>query len=104
MLLCLLAGRWTYAAQNSPTTGALTGTVKDVSGGVVAHVTVSVRSLTTNQTRSVSSADNGMYGFAGLPVGDYNVRVELPGFSPYVNPGITIALGRETVLDISLAP
>jgi hypothetical protein len=100
----LLTAQQTFATQNSPTTGALTGTVKDTSGAVVPGAFVSVRSLTTNQTRSVSSGDAGTYSFPALPVGDYELRTELRGFAPYVNPSVTVALGRAAVLDITLSP
>ena len=102
MLFYLLTVERAFAAQNSLTTGSVTGTVRDSSGAVLPRATVSARSVTTNQTRSVSSAEDGRYGFAALPVGDYELRAELPGFSPYVNPGVTIALGREALLDITL--
>jgi hypothetical protein len=58
--------------------------------------------VTTNQTRTVSSAEDGSYGFVALPVGDYQFRAELRGFAPYVNPNVTVALGRAVVLDITL--
>jgi hypothetical protein len=102
MFFCLLTVERAYAVQNSLTTGSITGTVRDSSGAVLPHAKVTARSVTTNQTRSASSAEDGTYGFAALPVGDYELRAELPGFSPYVNPGVTIALGREVLLDMTL--
>src|SRR6266508_4690904 len=72
--------------QDSATTGALTGTVRDTTGAVVPGAVVSLRQLATNQTRSATSNDQGSYRFALLPVGDYEVRAEAQGFAQYTNP------------------
>ena len=81
--------------QNSATTGTLAGTIRDVSGAVVPGVMVTARSVTTNQTRRASSGDDGTYRFVALPVGNYELRIEVPGFDPYVNPTLTIGLRSE---------
>src|SRR5262249_21716436 len=39
-----------------------------------------------------------------LPVGNYAVQVEVRGFATYRNNAVTVALGRTTLLDISLNP
>src|SRR4051794_33931088 len=61
-------------------TGALTGTVRDASGGVIPGVTVTLTSADTNQTRSTITGEEGSYRFALLPPGSYGVRFSLPGF------------------------
>src|SRR5207249_2392206 len=63
-----------------------------------------VRSAATNQIRRTSSSGDGSYRLLALPVGDYELRVEVPGFDPYVNPNLTIALGRTVLLDVTLKP
>src|SRR5712692_3337898 len=104
LFLFLLPLPLLYGMQNSSTNGSLTGTVHDTSGAVVAGALVSARSLTTNQTRQTSSTEDGSYRFAALPVGDYEIRIELAGFAAYVNPNLTVALGRTVLLDIRLNP
>src|SRR5215831_15241767 len=104
MLFCFTTVQWDYGAQNSPTNGTLTGTIRDVSGAVVPGAVVNVRSVDTNQTLRTSSTDDGSYRFAALPVGEYEIHVEIPGFTPYVNPNVTIILGRTLVLDVRLNP
>src|SRR5712692_9700912 len=104
LFLFLLPLPLLYGMQNSSTSGSLTGTVRDTSGAVVAGALVSARSLTTNQTRQTSSIEDGSYRFAVLPVGDYEIRLELAGFEAYMNPNLTVALGRTVVLDIRLNP
>src|ERR1051326_1421737 len=77
-----------YGAQNSPTSGSLTGTVWDTSNAVVPGAVISARSLSTNQTRQTSSMEDGSYRFPALPPDSYEIRVNLPGFEPYLNPNV----------------
>jgi hypothetical protein len=80
------------------------GTVRDASGAVVPGAAVSVRSVTTNQSRQTVSMEDGSYQFTALAVGDYEIIVDVAGFSSYVNPNITVALGRTVLLDVRLNP
>ena len=65
---------------------------------------ITARSVDTNQIRRSSSSGDGTYRFGALPAGDYEIRAEFQGFSPYVNPIVTIMLGRTSVLHIILNP
>lgn len=89
-------------AQDSATTAALSGSVRDTAGAIIPGSQITLRSLTTNQTRSVTSEPDGSYRVSALAVGGYEVRAEAAGFAPYVNSEVTLALGRTTLLDISL--
>ena len=73
--------------------------MRDAAGAGVPAAGVTLRNLTTNQTRRVVTDTDGGYRAAALPVGDYEVRAEAEGFAPYVNPSVTLALGRTTTLD-----
>ncbi len=60
--------------------GALTGTVFDPNGGVVAGCAVKVASLTGLSARAVSTNSLGLYTVPSLPAGTYEVTAEAPGF------------------------
>jgi outer membrane receptor protein involved in Fe transport len=60
------------------TSGALTGTVTS-DGAPLPGATVTVTSPQLIGSRTVTSDANGNYNIAGLPPGDYTVRVELQG-------------------------
>ena len=64
-------------------TGAVTGVLRDGSGGVLpgAAVTLTNESTGADQT-SITSAD-GRYEFAALPPGMYTIRASLPGFGEF---------------------
>ncbi len=91
-------------AQDSATTATLAGSVRDSAGAIIPSATITLRNLTTNQTRRVTSEADGSYRVSALAVGDYEARAEAAGFAPYLNPEVTLALGRTTQLDISLPP
>lgn len=91
-------------AQTSRVAGAVQGIVVDQTGSAVAGATVSLRNQGTNQTRTISANPEGSFYAGELPVGQYEFRVESPGFSPYVNNAIVISIGRVVQLTVRLAP
>jgi hypothetical protein len=102
MLLCFLGMASTVAAQ--ATTGTILGSVRDEQGGFIPGATITIRNVQTNLVRTGVTDSEGKYRFPNLPVGDYEVTVELPGFSKYVRSGITLLLNQDAVVDASLKP
>ena len=89
---------------NLPSRGRSPGTVVDQTGSAVAGATVTLRNPGTNQTRKISANPDGFFHAGELPVGQYELRVDSPGFSPYVNNAIVISIGRVVQLTVRLAP
>ncbi|PYR98357.1 MAG: hypothetical protein DMG16_21165 [Acidobacteria bacterium] len=67
-------------AGQSGSTSAMTGRITDPTGAVLPGVTVTVTSIATNQTRTVVSAEDGVYRVPLLDPGAYRVRFGAPGF------------------------
>lgn len=104
-LLCLIVSASPgLRAQDSAITATVAGTVRDAAGAIIPGATITLRNLATNQTRSVTTETDGSYRVSALAVGDYEVSVQSAGFAPYLNSEVTLALGRTTLLDISLPP
>src|SRR5690349_20550908 len=61
-------------------TATILGVVKDSTGAVVPGVTLNALNLETGQNRTAISAGDGSFRFAALPVGNYELRAEHPGF------------------------
>ncbi len=103
-LVCLLALLVSVspAFAQSGSTGALTGTVSDPSGGVIAGATVTATSLGTGQSRTATTDANGSYKFSLLPPGNYSVKFSAAGFRTAEVPSITINITETPTLNRSL--
>ena len=102
--IAILSLAFSCAAQTSRVAGAVQGSVVDQTGSTVAGANVTLRNQGTNQTRAISTNPEGFFHAGELPVGPYELRVESPGFSPYVNNAIVISIGRVVQLTVRLAP
>src|SRR5438477_3969340 len=72
--------------------GAITGVVKDASGGVLPGVTVEAASpALIEKVRSVVSDSTGQYRIVDLRPGTYTVTFSLPGFSIVKREGIELS-------------
>src|SRR6266568_3449074 len=91
-------------AQTSRVAGAIQGSVVDQTGSAVAAATVTLRNQGTNQTRTISTNAGGFFRAGELPVGQYELRVESSGFSPYVNNAIVVSVGTVVQIAVRLAP
>src|SRR5579875_2767386 len=84
------------------TSASLTGTVHDPSGGVVKDARVMVTSSEVGLSRSTLTDDNGNYGFAFLPVGNYQISVRKQGFQDVVRSGVRLALNEQATVNFDL--
>lgn len=85
----------------TPTTGLLTGTVKDPSGAVVPNAKLTLLSA-AGEERTATTGEEGSYRFPLLPPGVYTLKVDTTGFQPYQATGITIRITETTELSPSL--
>src|SRR5262245_50221292 len=83
---------------------SISGRALDEQQGLVPGAMITVRHLDTNATRTVVTSDTGRYHFPNLPVGTYELTVELSGFSKLVRTGIRLALNQDAVMDVTLQP
>jgi Carboxypeptidase regulatory-like domain/TonB dependent receptor/TonB-dependent Receptor Plug Domain len=104
LLTCLFAllVSTSPAFSQTATTGALSGTVTDPSGGVVAGVSVTAKNVDTSQSRSTTTDANGFYRLSLLPPGSYSVTFSIAGFQTATVPSITVNVTETPVLNQSL--
>ena len=100
----VLSLAFSCVAQTSRVAGAIEGSVVDPTGSAVAGATVTLRNQGTNQTRTTPTSSLGSFHAGELPVGRYELRVESPGFSPYVNDAIVVSIGIVVQIKVRLAP
>jgi hypothetical protein len=99
MLLCV-----SVAAQASQT-GGITGIVTDKNGAVVAGASVEVISEATGSSaRSMTTGDDGGFGFTLLPPGRYRLDVSAPNFRKSAVANVEVQIGNTTRQDVSLEP
>src|SRR5579872_1127878 len=80
----------------------LTGTVKDPSGGSIPNAQIAITDVATAVTRTVSSGGAGLYTAPNLLPGTYEIRVTAMGFSTVVQKGVTLTVGTQQVLDVTM--
>ncbi|MFI5094695.1 MAG: carboxypeptidase regulatory-like domain-containing protein [Candidatus Acidiferrales bacterium] len=73
------------------TSGTISGTVKDTSGGVIANAKVTARSQAIGLTRTVTSSPDGNFVFPNLQPGTYAISVEMQGFKKMETTGVVLS-------------
>lgn len=92
------------AATAQITRGAISGTVRDQSGGVIPGATVTVTNTDTNATRTVVTNEIGFYRVGAVEPGNYVVVTELAGFSTVEQKDIVVRAAAEITVDVALNP
>jgi len=82
--------------------GSILGTVKDSSGAVVPHATVTVTQTGTNAVQSVQSNAVGKYITVDLVPATYNVEVTKAGFKRFSIDQVTVGVGAVVRVDAAL--
>ncbi|MGB9431341.1 MAG: TonB-dependent receptor, partial [Candidatus Acidiferrum sp.] len=85
----------------SPTTGQITGVVKDPSGAAIGETKITLTSVAGVQRETASDA-TGHYTFSLLPPGGYRVEAEKAGFRKATADDIAVRITEITRLDIRL--
>ena len=62
--------------------GKIVGTITDPQGAVVAGANVKARNTGTGIERLTTTDEAGNYAIAELPIGDYEVSIDVTGFRP----------------------
>jgi hypothetical protein len=97
MMLLVAAVNGTASAQE--TTGTITGTTTDQTGGVLPGVTVTVKNADTGFARSAVTNEAGGYTMSLLPIGRYEVVFELQGFQTSTARNITLHVNDRLQID-----
>jgi len=99
-LLSLVCLSWSLHAQDP--VGVLEGQINDPSGATVSAAEVTVSNPQTGFTAKQHSANDGVFHFASLPVGQYDLRVNAEGFAAFTASSIRIDIGRTVRIPVKL--
>jgi len=97
LLLVAVSG---YAQGNL---GAISGTVTDSTGSVVAGASVAITNQATGVTVQVVTDERGFYSREGIPTGQYKIDVKAQGFQERVTEGLQIDPGQRRANNVTLA-
>ncbi len=97
--IAFLAAAGILQAQEAAT-AVLTGAVTDPNAGVISGASVLIQNVDTGLQRAVLSNDQGIYRAQLLPIGNYSVQVQAPGFAVMKQTGIHLGVGQQVSLDI----
>jgi hypothetical protein len=100
MLLLVLVTPSGLSAQGI--TGAITGTVTDPTGAVIAGATVTVKQTETNAVKTITTSEAGTYTVTQLQPGHYSVKVEKAGFKSNTQNAITLVIDQTAVINSQL--
>src|SRR5262245_20589300 len=98
VLLALTGTAWGQTVN-----GAITGVVKDASGGVVPDVALTLRNVATDQIVGTTvSGPEGEYAFRNLAPSKYEVQATKEGFQQVTNSNIDVTLSSKQRVEITL--
>jgi hypothetical protein len=89
-------------AQSQLGTGAISGTVTDSSGGIVAGAGVTITNAETGLVRQLDSGPAGQFLAPVLPSGVYKIRVTKAGFSSLEKTDIAVSVGDTASVVLTL--
>src|SRR6201996_4340094 len=98
-LVCLCVSR---PAWNQQTTAAITGSVVDEGGATINNATVTVTDTDRGTLYTAKTNEGGLFNFARVPIGNYQIKVEAPGFQSAEQNGVTLVLNQTARLDFKL--
>ena len=98
MMLLVLGGGAAFAQLQ---TGNLFGTVMDEQGSPLPGVTVTVTGGGAPQVQVTNA--QGQFRFVSLGPDTYQLKAELEGFSTVEYPNVTVNIGRNTTIEVTLA-
>src|SRR4051794_26381512 len=99
---CLLLLFVVMALAQVRDTASLFGTITDPQGAVVTSAKVTISNTATGLSRASVTDTSGGYVFTLLPVGEYNLSVEQPGFRKYEQQKILLRANENIRVDVGL--
>ncbi len=98
LMVALLFVFTSFAFGQGAVAGAVSGTVEDAQGAVIAGAKITAKDASTNTEFKTESNATGNFRLAGLPPGTYNVIVEAPKFAKLQTQGVLVNANRDTAM------
>src|SRR2546425_6224607 len=85
-------------------TGNIRGTVMDATEAVIGNAKVTLVNVNTGVERTVATNESGDFNAPSMPLGDYQIIAEVPGFQRKVLTGINLQVDQTATIRITLDP
>ena len=82
---------------------SINGRVVDPQGAAVPSVSVTIKHAASGVARNTVTNAEGLFNFAALVPGDYDIRAEVAGFSPAERKGVELLTGASLAVDLQLS-
>jgi hypothetical protein len=82
--------------------GRISGTITDPGGAAISGATVTILNIGTQATRTVTTDSSGFYTATELPIGNYSVEINQPGFRRQQKTNIAIVADAKLTVDFHL--
>ena len=102
MRVLLLFLSFTVRLALAQATATIHGTIVDATGGAVPDARVTATHLGSNQSRSAATDEAGRYVIPLLAVGNYQVRVEKQGFTPFLQQNVLLQVNTDVLVEARL--
>jgi len=106
-MLVVVCGMWLASAVGVSAQefrATIIGRVTDSAGAAIAGARVSVVNIATNTPSDTLTSEEGVYSVPSLPPGQYRLEVEQTNFKKFVQSGITLQIGDNPTIDVTLEP
>jgi hypothetical protein len=102
LILLLTCGLTSIGFAQGRQTGSIHGIVFDEEGTPLPGATITLSGPALMGTKTYLTGAEGRFRFVALLPGEYEVKVELPGFKPYIRKGLRCSVGKTTDCRINL--
>ena len=103
MTIAVLLGFALPARVSAQMVGAtISGTIIDATGAVVPNVKIVIKNVSTGSVANAATNGVGVFNAPNLPPGNYELTASAEGFSTLVRSRITLTVGQELVLNLTL--
>ena len=93
---------WSAPAEAQVSGATMSGLITDPSGAGIPNASVSIKNTGTGEVREVPTNGDGFYSAPNLLPGNYEVTITAQGFNKVVQKGITLTVGAQQALNLSL--
>src|SRR5215475_12228526 len=102
LIAALVCSTLVLVAARAQALSSLNGSVRDAQGALIPKATVTLVNNETGATRTTESSKDGLFQFAQLIPGVYEVHVEAAGFRAVVRKDVTVQVNTPLTLDLQL--